>query len=267
MSDLLQRLIDRSKRPLSQVQPILPSMYETGPMPLEEGFAQSQATAPPKADVKQNERTEETLASKNATTTAAATAAAAGPRPQEISPREPLPSRERKRQEPGAPLESKEEESVIAMARGMPRARTEPPIQPAPALLSTVNRPESQTPEASSLPRFEPNVPLPNRRLLESPSSDSPWAGVSAPPEKHALDEVGTSGVRRPARQEPRNTSRISPPVKAEADAPAIEVNVSIGHIEVRAAPRDAAPISRKSPRPRVSLADFLGRRRQGDLP
>ena len=46
--------------------------------------------------------------------------------------------------------------------------------------------------------------------------------------------------------------------------APPVEVQVTIGHIEVRTAPANAPAPQRRAPRPGVSLDDYLQRRNRG---
>jgi len=153
---------------------------------------------------------------------------------------------------------------------------------------SPVDRPQAPAPveEGERMARREeqsaspPPVPsAADSAIPERPKADPPVARATEPVpiveiqpqriETHAIErtEIRSEVVRTretvaaPARAYDRPRRRAEP---AEGPRPEpVEVHVTIGHIEVRAAAPPAPPVRRASP-PRVSLEDYLKRRNGG---
>ncbi|WP_213803531.1 hypothetical protein [Granulicella sp. dw_53] len=105
-----------------------------------------------------------------------------------------------------------------------------------------------------------PSVPVQAATVLPVPQSiidqaSLPSITMAAPPIGDR-DPMVSPRTTRPA--DPQATQRPSPPQPVVLASPiTTEVNISIGHIEVRAV-QGAQPAARPAPAPHVTLADFL---------
>lgn len=228
MSDLLSRMITRATRPISRVEPILSSRFEPA-------------------------------------------AALEAPVPAEVHP----PPARRAAMERIPPAADREDDV----------AETESPVI----------RPESQAPvvEVERIAPREEHSPSPAPLALRPVASDSPLPGPSIVHRQilvQAADLVRVVEIQQqrveapaierteirsevlrteatvvvPARADDRArraNRRAEPSEKARTEP--VEVHVTIGHIEVRAAAPVAPPVRRPSP-PRISLEDYLKRRSGG---
>jgi hypothetical protein len=173
---------------------------------------------------------------------------------------------------------------AAAVAQPVPRnAQALPvkPLQPAPRPLQAPREhdgaplpaPAAAAPGTASPPVLDTTPPAPPLARRAPIAASVPLPASAEPPRallplaEAAHDAVAPQGTSSPLRRatEARRTSRAAPaatsPLGAESEPEPTVVHVSIGRVELVAAPAPAATRPRTSPRasPRLSLADYLG--------
>jgi hypothetical protein len=223
MSELLERIVNRTRGPLSSLQPLAPPRFERG-RPAQGAFG--------------------------------------GPRGEILEPDTARPSRRKLRSpskvvEPGAsPAGGVPRRSSPADA-GSTVSSPVPGAQPAFPSGSVGPRAEAPSTQESSKRFGERGSGASGGE--ESRRGGKP-AEPSAPGAVATL-AVPVAHARRTAERDPVQAAPPTPTAHEHAEVRP-EITISIGHIEVRAAPAPPPPpSSRPSPRPQVSLADFLRQR------
>jgi len=284
MSDLLGRMIARARAPLSPVQPILPSLYEpvTGPEP-------EPVTPWPVHEFAREEGSSQKARPLESTVTPEADGIQAGGSPPEDQPIERRDSGPRlsEPRQVDQPIERRDSGLQIPEVRQVDSRRSERLIS-TPEEGSGLDREPSRAPsgEARAIGRSEPAAarPEPADKGQEEPSRPNVPAGSSQTKRSQQalrLISVQAARERKPeATVNPGSLETDFPPArpvtrrpgqresgKREREDPIrdspLEVNIAIGHIEVRSVPRVEAP-RRPAAKPRVTLDEYL-RRRNGD--
>ncbi len=239
MSGVLERMAKRALSGLLTVQPLIRSMYAAGPVNAEEPAAPG--FLPSKVEVEREVAAPERLPDRVSETESAA-------------PRRPRVAAAPKVDQVAAPLETRAEPAMPQAVRQPPQGpRVQPPlphrtpIAPPPAAADARANPEP----LQQIALMAPVIPMRQDDVAPMVEELTP-AGVASPP-------VSTSQATSPPLQRRRLRA-----VRAESAAPAeqkAEIHISIGSIELRAAPAEPRPAAPAPFRPRVSLQDFLSRK------
>ncbi|WP_410670168.1 hypothetical protein [Amycolatopsis sp. cmx-4-68] len=253
MTDFVHRLLGRPGPAAPPIRPVIASLFEPrraraavdAALPLGEVTDSPQATfaVPPAA-------------------AAAAPVVAPSPSVPRLTPalpaREPEPPAPRKDGTPVAPEqpEPREEGPLAADAPASAHPVTVEVVLPEPARLPA--EPARTSPERPAKTRRGGRAATPD---MPSPSAPTPFPAEAGPVRAHPVRPVPA------AAREPADVPK--PPRPASRRAPAAEptVHISIGRVEVKAAPQPAPPPARaESPRrPAVSLDDYLRNRAGGE--
>jgi hypothetical protein len=221
MSHLLQRLIARANAPTSPAQPVLPSVYAS-----QAGVAgiemQDFKALPIQAD-----------SPSPSPLTSAARESSAHITPGESSiPASSTPFQDKKQHSPHIhevqPLKNQH-----SIERIFSKEHSAPPL-----------------PGKSAQDILQSSAP---------PSLKQPDPIAPRPKSLAASSDIAQFNAPQPLPRRPDAVTHRAPPVTPQA--PSIEVNISIGHIEIRSATDSPAP-RRSPPRPRVTLEGFLNRQR-----
>jgi len=271
MSTVLARMIKRTREPLSSVQPLAPAPFGAASADL----ASISTTAEPPAR-EDDDRAADPI-------TAPRRAPARAPRG-----RDPDPSA------------AEDPDSTAPPRRMAPAAQTAPPgtaqtappgtaetaplgaAATAPAESGTSAQAAEGVRHAPAEQDHPPDNSEPNRapqgieqRIEQRSEQRIEYDAARELDEPGAPPEIGTRSEEA-AKLEPRATlvlsSRPEPaasaeprtPPQPETADPRPEVTISIGHIEVRAAPVSAPPRASAPFRPRISLDQFLGEKQRG---
>jgi hypothetical protein len=263
MSGTLARLVLLAQGQLPTAQPLLPSRFvpagpapaATHPLATEAVWgepAAEPASAPPEGETPlapeklAPSRAQRTPASQDAKETGAESMAPLSSLsrtdPERLTPRAPPLS-------PAAPL------SIEASAAVSPeRARAPPPTVPTHAIAATAPLARAEKPE------------LTDRMTASRRRSRAPDAEVEAESLRPALHSPRSGAAEFvPSPLEIARAARATTPFGAGLPAPAREpdVQISIGRVEVHAAPTRAAAVPvAPARRPPLSLADYLARRK-----
>jgi hypothetical protein len=258
MSDLLQRMIERTRGPLSPVQPIMPSIFSGADATGFVEFAPVEATpiAPPistielapvvSMDIRPNPRKE----------------------PQNRATVESiLPESEK----PGLPLTNsgrKQTQRLESAANSDPQPMTSQTADDCcDGLAVPITSPtEARHAEPTAITREAP-IPLRTQNgpatLQPTLTAERPLARRDtrhqSPAQQKANAAVAPERAKVPVPQQKHEGARLAPP-RMESPGQPVEVSVSIGHIEVRSIQRDPPRERRTAARPRVSLEAFLKR-------
>lgn len=248
MSALLERMIQRTRAPLSVVEPRSRPRFASSSSLLDGQESAVQRFALPEAPVP----------GLGPPQPSARHGRAGGDSPERASTGSeqaveqrlsPAPRRSVGRPAPGQPSKRQKDDDFAA-ASEVPGA---PPPLSARQSASTGDRSAALTPAAvSGRPAADPLEPLP----ADAPPGQrtAPYARIADHLVARPLDSGNERRAPTPAPRDRGRAGRGEPPPK---------VTISIGHIEVRAAPA-SSPAPPPTPfRPRVSLAAFLGGREE----
>jgi hypothetical protein len=229
MSGVLERMAKRALGRLPTVQPLIRSVYATGP-----GSAAEPSNAgflPAAIEVK--------------------TSAAPSPRPPVRVSEPAAPPRLRAEQARTPDHLEQRAEPVPSQTRRQTaqRTRREPPVAPAsePEAAQTAGDPESMR-------DITITAPGPPMRADEA-------ASIVEEPIPAAIDLPSAALVAQTTASVQRRRVQTAHPESAAPAEPKPEIHISIGSIELRAAPAEAKPPAPAPFRPRVSLHDFLSRK------
>jgi hypothetical protein len=222
VSDLLSRMIERSIRPVSKVEPILASRYEPEPAAL---------TIRPHVPSELNRP-----------------AAPIGPKAESIDPKAEEMRFERPVESP-APTSNRMPDPVLPIVKD---------ARPEATVVSTIQEAIEGRPPNRSLK----TEPLSSLTAIDASRETQIQTERNEVPVTERTAVQGVAIAPSEARDQPSGFELRTPLVEQRPTDP-VEVHVSIGHIEVRAAAPPKTPV-RRSPPPRVSLNDYLKRRNEG---
>ncbi len=276
MSTLLERMILRTRAPLSSLQPLAQPLYapaaEAGPLPWH-----------PRSDAMSADIAEAAAGPGRTIEHGQAVGSHAGWRPRERPPAGDL----------AAPALGVPDGDEVVVGKAEPAGTRAPSTSGSPRQPPASDQPDPSAEQPT--PQPSPAVPT---RFSPPPSAQAPPGELgpdgesqpapAAPARQAAEAPIGTgvtpasgewfSAESRPGPSEEQGAvsarilpaslaapGAVGPPARQtpDVDTSPPEVTISIGHIEVRSAPA-TAPRPKPAFRPQVSLADFLAGRQDG---
>jgi hypothetical protein len=265
MSTLLERIVEKTRNPEagaeSALMPLVAPLYAAAPQ-----------ISQPYAPVEQRHRNPEHVADSQQEATpvragmpAADTAAVPANRTEQAIPRQKDESFTRR------VVPQRPEAEEIPLPRAGRRSIPEQTPRPEPGIARSAE-PFTKTPVSEpAAPRALRETPLPEvpasstsvkqipaTQLRLTPRSEAPAKAERFPEAKPELARKALPTLRQEVASPRENASKIST-TDSDANGSPAQITVSIGHIEVRAAPQQTAERPRRPEfRPSLSLSEFL---------